>query len=416
MAFVLASFLATAGGVVYVLLIGSADPQRDDAELHARAAADGRDRRHRHALGRGPRRRPLHVPRQPARRLVGSSPTVQDLPERPAHAARRSRCSCSARCSSCSSSSCPAGSPGSRRAAAARRRRAARRGRRPAARRRTPEAALTERAGGRMTAAIERRRGSRTRSRGAGAPLLLIQGLGYGRRGWGPVPRLLAQRFRVVVVRQPRLRRERRRRRGRTRPRQLAARRASPCSTRPGSSARTCVGTSLGGMVAQELVLARPERVDRLVLAARRRAAPTAFPMPQQTVDADGDGAARSPPRGGAAAVRRERALAPMRRAELVERDRRATALANPPRSGRLVRAGRRGRGATTRSTGSARSARRRSSCTAPPTTSSTRATRALLADAIPDARARAVRGRRPPASSGSGPSEFVALVEEFLA
>ena len=34
---------------------------------------------------------------------------------------------------------------------------------------------------------------------GAGEPLLLIQGLGYGRHGWGPAPGMLAQRFQVVV-------------------------------------------------------------------------------------------------------------------------------------------------------------------------------------------------------------------------
>jgi len=34
---------------------------------------------------------------------------------------------------------------------------------------------------------------------GTGEPLLMIQGLGYGRRGWGPAPALLARRFQVVT-------------------------------------------------------------------------------------------------------------------------------------------------------------------------------------------------------------------------
>ena len=52
MSFVLASFLATAGGVVYLLLARRRDARGDHRELHADAAADGRARRHRHALGR----------------------------------------------------------------------------------------------------------------------------------------------------------------------------------------------------------------------------------------------------------------------------------------------------------------------------------------------------------------------------
>ena len=44
------------------------------------------------------------------------------------------------------------------------------------------------------------------------------------------------------------------------------------------------VGTSLGGMVAQELALASPERVDRLVLACTTAGRADSYPMPEKTV------------------------------------------------------------------------------------------------------------------------------------
>jgi pimeloyl-ACP methyl ester carboxylesterase len=34
---------------------------------------------------------------------------------------------------------------------------------------------------------------------GSGEPVLLVQGLGYGRSGWGPAPGLLVRRFQVVT-------------------------------------------------------------------------------------------------------------------------------------------------------------------------------------------------------------------------
>ena len=76
------------------------DDRGDDGELHADAAADGRDRRHRHALGRDDRRHPLHLRRPPARR-----PLV--LAARSRRCRRSSARRCSSRCSSsaCSSSS-----------------------------------------------------------------------------------------------------------------------------------------------------------------------------------------------------------------------------------------------------------------------------------------------------------------------
>ena len=72
------------------------------------------------------------------------------------------------------------------------------------------------------------------------------------------------------------------------------------------------LGTSLGGMVAQELALAVPERVDGLVLACTTPGGPEAFPMPDQTV--------KLLTGGGTLRQFVENALAPEPDAEIVER------------------------------------------------------------------------------------------------
>ncbi len=117
---------------------------------------------------------------------------------------------------------------------------------------------------------------------GSGAPLLLIHGLGYERHGWGPLPRLLAEDFRVLVFDN----------------RGIGESDVPPGPYSTGQMAGDAlgvldaagverahvIGTSLGGMVAQELVLAAPERVDRLVLACTTPGHDT-YPIPRRTLD-----------------------------------------------------------------------------------------------------------------------------------
>lgn len=117
---------------------------------------------------------------------------------------------------------------------------------------------------------------------GTGTPLLLIHGLGYGRWGWEPLLPPLAKRFRVIL---------------------FDNRGIGESSVPPGpytaesmaADARAVldaagvdrahvVGTSLGGMIAQELALGFPERVDRLVLIATTPGTPHGHPMPAATV------------------------------------------------------------------------------------------------------------------------------------
>jgi pimeloyl-ACP methyl ester carboxylesterase len=161
--------------------------------------------------------------------------------------------------------------------------------------------------------------------RGSGAPLLLIQGLGYGRWGWEPVVDPLAEDFRVAFYDNrgigesdipP----------GPYTARQLAGDAVAVLDAAAMERADV-VGTSLGGMVAQELAIAFPERVKRLVLACTTPGGRSSHPMPQQTVDLM-QTAPSLPPE---TALRRfvENALSPGAAEELVERIV-ALRLANP--------------------------------------------------------------------------------------
>jgi pimeloyl-ACP methyl ester carboxylesterase len=117
---------------------------------------------------------------------------------------------------------------------------------------------------------------------GTGEPLLLIQGLGYGRGGWGPARGLLAERFQVVSF-DNRGAGESDVPSGPYTTAQLAGDALAVLDAVEIDGANV-IGLSLGGMVAQELVLARPERVRKLVLCSTTPGGATSFPMPEQTV------------------------------------------------------------------------------------------------------------------------------------
>ncbi len=97
------------------------------------------------------------------------------------------------------------------------------------------------------------------RVRGAGPTLLLIPGLGFGPWGFFKQVPALSRRFRTVTFE---LRASRNREHG------IAelARDAAALLDRLGAGKAHVLDTSLGGFVAQELALTRPDLVDRLVL------------------------------------------------------------------------------------------------------------------------------------------------------
>jgi 3-oxoadipate enol-lactonase len=117
--------------------------------------------------------------------------------------------------------------------------------------------------------------------RGRGAPLVLIQGVGIGRWGWEPVADRLARRFQVITIDN----------------RGVGASDSPPGHFTTRSMAKdvlavldhagveraSVLGTSLGGMIAQELALTQPERVDRLVLVATLPGGPRSRHMPLGT-------------------------------------------------------------------------------------------------------------------------------------
>jgi pimeloyl-ACP methyl ester carboxylesterase len=160
---------------------------------------------------------------------------------------------------------------------------------------------------------------------GAGPPLLLIQGLGYGAWGWDPVVPGLAERFRVLSFDN----------RGiggsEVPPGPYAAAEMAEDAVEvldeAGVERAHVVGASLGGMIAQELAVAHPGRLAGLVLCCTTPGGPGAVPMPEVTVRLFGEAASLEPQ----VALRRfvENALAPGQDAVADELFRRR--LENPP-------------------------------------------------------------------------------------
>lgn len=163
-------------------------------------------------------------------------------------------------------------------------------------------------------------------TRGDGSPLLLVHGLGYGRWGWNPVVGPLAKRHRVVLLDNrgigesdvppgPYTAR-------------MLAEDAVAVLDAAGVERAHVVGTSLGGMIAQELAVEHPDRVERLVLACTTPGGERAAPYPEPTQRLLAEAASLEP----AVALRRfvENALAPGAPGPLVD-EIVALRLAHPP-------------------------------------------------------------------------------------
>jgi pimeloyl-ACP methyl ester carboxylesterase len=117
---------------------------------------------------------------------------------------------------------------------------------------------------------------------GAGEPVLLVHGLGYARWGWEPVVGALAEAHEVVLFDNRGI--------GESDappgPYSVAdlADDAVAVLDAAGLERAHVLGTSLGGMVALQVALDQPERVDRLVLACTTPGGAEAAPMPDRTV------------------------------------------------------------------------------------------------------------------------------------
>jgi pimeloyl-ACP methyl ester carboxylesterase len=112
---------------------------------------------------------------------------------------------------------------------------------------------------------------------GSGAPLVLIAGLGYGRWQWHKVIPALAGHFQVVAF-------DNRGAGGTAKPDgpytvQMLAADTAGLLDALGIRRAHVLGHSMGGFVAQELVLSRPDLVDRLILASTNFGGPNHVPV-----------------------------------------------------------------------------------------------------------------------------------------
>ena len=108
--------------------------------------------------------------------------------------------------------------------------------------------------------------------------LILIHGMGFDRSGWDPVLPALRRRFRLVLMDN--------RGTGRSGQPDGAFTVADMAGdvvavlAAAGLGRAHVLGASLGGLVAQELAITRPERVGRLVLACTTSGWALGYPMP----------------------------------------------------------------------------------------------------------------------------------------
>ena len=119
-------------------------------------------------------------------------------------------------------------------------------------------------------------------SQGDGSPLLLIQGLGYGRWGWEPIVHGLAARHRVVSFDNRGIG-ESDKPEGPYTAAQMADD-ALQVLDEAGIDRAHVLGASLGGMIAQELAVRAPERVAKLILCCTTPGGPATVPMPEVTM------------------------------------------------------------------------------------------------------------------------------------
>jgi 3-oxoadipate enol-lactonase len=119
-------------------------------------------------------------------------------------------------------------------------------------------------------------------SHGEGTPLLLIQGLGYGRWGWDPIVPALAASHRVLTFDNRGIG-ESDKPDGPYTARQMADDALQVLDEASEERAHV-LGASLGGMIAQELAVLAPARVDRLVLGCTTPGGADGFPLPEATL------------------------------------------------------------------------------------------------------------------------------------
>jgi pimeloyl-ACP methyl ester carboxylesterase len=125
---------------------------------------------------------------------------------------------------------------------------------------------------------------------GAGPPLILVQGIGLARWGWGRAADLLAERFDVLVYDNRGIGESDAPPGPYSIP--MLAEDALQVLDEAGASSAHVLGASLGGMVAQQLAVEHPERVERLVLCCTTPGRSDAFPVPEPTVRLLADAAA----------------------------------------------------------------------------------------------------------------------------